>query len=48
MISLWIAVIVVCLINILQGMAIDKANSRIAILEEKLERLHPWDWELSR
>jgi len=46
--GLWIAVFVMCIISILQRSAIDKANRRIAILEEKLERLHPWDWELSR
>ena len=40
--------VLVFLILATHAAAVRRLEARVAILEEKVERLHPWDWELNR
>ena len=42
----WIVCTILVIWAILTNRLLSKMLRRIAILEEKLERLHPWNWEL--
>ena len=46
--AIWVGLAVVFVLLTLHAKESEHQNKRISILEEKLERLHPWDWELGR